>query len=195
MILGFSGKMGLGKTTVCNIILKAVEDGEVLGLETARKIGFGDMLKKEAAEAYHFPVEFCYTNKDALVSLKDHAPYKHKTWGESAIVREILQCYGTDHIRAYDPDHWVKALEREAENDTSRIILIDDVRFPNEVAFIKKRGLCFRIEPYPGYKVTSDHPTETTLDGWSFDRTFRVGFGELEQVANTVILGLKHIFG
>lgn len=196
MILGFSGKMGLGKTTACNMILKAIEDGEILGLETARKVGFGDMLKKEAAETYHFPLEFCYENKTAMIPLQADAPYRHEVWGETASVREILQRYGTDFIRRRDPDHWVKAFAREVERDNkTRIFLVDDMRFPNEVAFIRKYGLCFRIEPYPGYKVVSEHPTETALDGWRFDRTFRVGFGELEQIANTVVLGLKHIFG
>jgi dephospho-CoA kinase len=55
--------------------------------------------------------------------------------------RHFLQWIGTEWGRAKDPDIWVKVLERRLDamgNDCE--VYITDVRFPNEITMLKKKG-------------------------------------------------------
>lgn len=52
--------------------------------------------------------------------------------------REVAIAYGTDHKRGIDPDYWVRRLE--ADTDGFAGVVVDDVRFPNEVAALRRAG-------------------------------------------------------
>ena len=56
-------------------------------------------------------------------------------------VREVLQIIGTDLIRKYSPDwHIDKTIERINSYGDDKIIVVDDVRFPNEKRKIEEIG-------------------------------------------------------
>lgn len=61
--------------------------------------------------------------------------------------RPLLQVWGTDFRRAQDPDYWCRALEarirRSMAEDSSRRLVIDDCRFPNEYNLLKSFGFKF----------------------------------------------------
>jgi hypothetical protein len=59
-------------------------------------------------------------------------------WGFST--RRFLQWFGTEGLRSFDPDFWVKRLEVEMQDLNYKNIAITDVRFENEVAMIRKYG-------------------------------------------------------
>lgn len=52
--------------------------------------------------------------------------------------RDILQKFA-ETMKTIDPDIWVNILKREVESyDENNLIVIDDLRFPNELAMLKQ---------------------------------------------------------
>lgn len=60
MLIGISGKIGVGKTTLANEICK---------LSGFTRTAFGDVLKREVSERFGFDSQLCYsaTGKEAVV--------------------------------------------------------------------------------------------------------------------------------
>jgi hypothetical protein len=165
-ILAFSGKFGVGKTTIANIL---IEDY----LPYYRRINFGDFIKEEAAEEYNFPVRLCNTEegKNTEIVLPD---------GRRRTVRSLLHLFGTEVRRAQDPDYWIRRMELTLNGLPRRVtgVVIDDVRFPNEADLVGRRGgLLFKIEPYPGYVDPSGHEAYPSLPEGRFAKVLRPQFG------------------
>lgn len=79
-------------------------------------------------------------------------------------VREVLQIIGTDLIRKYSPDwHIDKTIERINSYGDDKIIVVDDVRFPNEKRKIEEIGGDVYFIIRPNYWDVSNHPSETAL--------------------------------
>ncbi|MDL2315620.1 hypothetical protein LJC59_00860 [Desulfovibrio sp. OttesenSCG-928-A18] len=190
-LIGLSGKMGVGKTTVANMIKELVPGTE--------RVAFGDLLKREVAERFDIPLAVFYHDKNKRICAN---PQRFEAgWpGTRSVMtaRELLQWYCTDLVRAQNPDYWTVAMREHLR--TLRgvpLVVIDDVRFPNEANFIKESsGMLVRIEAYPGYTVSADvagHASETALDDWqTWDMVFRPELGEeaLLGVAEGI---LKHV--
>lgn len=189
-IIGLSGKMGVGKTTVANMIKELVPGAE--------RVAFGDLLKREVAERFDVPLFTLYWNKNAELRAGVHR--LSRGWPvERPIMtaRELLQWYGTDLIRAENPDYWIVAMREHLRSLRGvPLVVIDDARFPNEAELVKELGgTLVRIEPYPAYAVSADvagHASETALDDWqAWDMVFRPEFGEdrLRFVAKSIVCG------
>ena len=101
MIIGISGKMGCGKSVLTERLL--------LALSGYTRIGFADILKKECADKFNFPLDCCYRQEgkrhEVKVDLKHFEDVPHPygiSPGEELrghkymTVRELLQWYGTD---------------------------------------------------------------------------------------------------
>ncbi len=183
-IIGISGKIGSGKTTLTEHLLVLLGEGW-------KRIGFGDILKAEVAAEFNFPTEWCYTSKDNLVDV-DHpeAPcYKMS-------VRRLLQWYGTGICRKSDSDYWCcrmtgKLVDLFSDSEVKGVV-IDDVRFLNEAQLVKShKGVLIRIEVYGGYsygaKEVAEHASETDLDNcrW-WDHVLNPEFGQLAEAAKEV---------
>lgn len=79
-------------------------------------------------------------------------------------VREILQVVGTDLIRKYVPDwHIDKTIERIKSYGEDKIIVVDDVRFPNEKCKIEEIGGDVFFVMRPNCWDVSNHPSEIAL--------------------------------
>lgn len=97
-------------------------------------------------------------------------------------VRDLLQKLGTDAIRdGLHTNAWVNAVMADykpgpfypdvAIEEHAKLPnwIITDTRFPNEAEAIKKAGgIVIRINR-PGVQPINPHPSETSLDNWSFD--------------------------
>lgn len=79
------------------------------------RIAFADELKRICKEL--FPEQFTNGNK----------PRK--------ILQDVGQC-----MRSIDYDVWVKALGRKIEHCNDKNLVITDVRYPNEVAYLRDNG-------------------------------------------------------
>lgn len=152
MIIGFSGKRGVGKTQSA--------------LYLARKHGFkvmsfGNALRDLSKQFFPFtPADFLEKNKEK--------PYGEYDWSP----RDFMISLGKLG-RYYDEDFWVKKLGLAAVDGD---IAVDDVRFPNEVSYLKAiGGKIVRLERYENLNIYGrnlDDPSETSLDKYKeFDYT------------------------
>lgn len=110
--------------------------------------------------------------------------------------RECLQRIGTDVVRRYKgADHWVGVFGLRYADMRATGLVVDDCRFPNELAFLKDAGfltvrLCVSSQTQiqrganPG---TLMHESETALDGVP-DSDFDLVIPEDSTVENSVAL-------
>jgi hypothetical protein len=147
---------------------------------------FAILLKEEVAEKFDFDVRLAYSDQGKATQIKLPS-------GEKKTVRELLQWYGTDVVRARDREYWVRTMHHHLDLAEGKIpgIVISDVRFPNEAALVlQRKGLLVRLEAYPGYVPPSTHVSETALDRYKgFIMTIRPDFGEehLRQAALKIV--------
>jgi hypothetical protein len=75
--------------------------------------------------------------------------------------RTLLQWWGAEYRRAQDPDYWVKKLAKCIEEENPEYALITDMRFPNEMQFVKQHGETVRVDR--AGLPPSTHTSETAL--------------------------------
>lgn len=97
--------------------------------------------------------------------------------------RYLQQTLGTDWGRMLiHSDMWVNTV---INDQRPRLLVIDDLRFPNEYDAIRKAGgQCWRIYR-PGAEAPNGHPSEGLLEGMFFDEEI-VNDGTLEQLQQWV---------
>ena len=185
MIVGFAGKAASGKTTAARHMATLL-DGEVLIIPMA-------MLLREEVESFlrdidageYVPLVYgCQEDKVRTFYVDsekarsacpewDHFIAEHKEIQDldkltTVTVRRILQWWGTEYRREQDADYWTKAwVQRVEQNDSAKThILVDDIRFMNELKALKsKGGLIVKIER-PGFTGAGNHASETSLDDY-----------------------------
>jgi len=183
-LIGISGKIGSGKSTLAGYLMQIIK-GECV-IES-----IGNEVKRECSRIFGFDLNLAYSQGGK--NKKIYIPAQGKTM----TIRKILQWWGTDIMRTLvDPDHWIKAIDRTWG---SGVIIIDDIRFPNEADYIKSKG-GYLIRLDTTYTETSEklryHLSETVLDDYQgFDLRLSPEYGTLGKVAHeldlSVILGLE----
>ncbi|MFN2355786.1 MAG: hypothetical protein ABR512_14855 [Desulfopila sp.] len=188
MILGIAGKAATGKTTAAHHLAPLLD-------KECRIVPMAMMLRDEV-EAFlravgadeSVPLVYgCQDDKIRVFYVDEQQAMAHcPKWpyfvsenrkiqnrpGQTAVsVRRILQWWGTEYRRDQDPDYWTRAWGRKIEQlDLAHLhVLVDDVRFMNELQVIKEHGgLIVKIER-PGFDGANNHASETSLDayrGW-----------------------------
>ena len=140
IIIGLCGKKFSGKSTFG----KYVKNKYNFNIYS-----FGESLKNSLKNIFFFTDEEVNGNKKEVIN--DY-------WGLTP--REIMQFYGTELMRENFGNHfpnigykiWIKSLEYKLLNDihnnnVSKII-IDDVRFNNEILWIKNFGLKYKCKTF-----------------------------------------------
>lgn len=151
-IIALSGKRGAGKTSAADYL--ALKYGY-------RVVSFASSLRDMAKLFFPFTdVDFGGTKKER--------PYREYDWTP----RDFLISLGALG-RYYDNDYWVKKAHLESMKGK---IVVDDLRFPNEVEYLKQLGAkIVRINRYERlniYGKNLDDPSETALDKYgNFDYT------------------------
>ena len=185
-VIGISGKIGTGKSTLADYVEQAFrEQGEYV-----MRLAFAELLRREAADHFNFPVDLTYTQSGKSETIMHPGlPNGYMT------VREILQWWGTDVRRVQDPAYWTKKMDMLLFNNgkkakSSAILLVDDVRFANEARWVlEKGGVLVRLHPYEGWQPgeNAGHKSETDLDDWT-DWTLELTpeYGSLEMTAELV---------
>jgi len=213
MIIGFAGKAASGKTTAARYI-QAQLDFEIVILPMAQ------MLRQEVEDficsvGADDNVPLIYGDQEDKVKIfyidKQQALEQCPQWtdfvtnhhdiqdrpGQTAVsVRRILQWWGTEYRRAQDHDYWTKAWERKLlEYDLNAVhILVDDVRFINELDTIKKHGGTFIKIERPGFNGANNHSSENSLDGYGDWNLVIRNDGSLEEFQEKVLMRLKVFF-
>lgn len=193
-MIAISGKVGSGKTTLANILV------DRLGFPWLRA-SFADPLKQECMLLFGIHPDLLWSGEGKAQEIEVPAEKLehlgvHSIYPELLSVRRILQLRG-QYCRSLDQDYWVKAFEFD-HKDMDRIV-IDDVRYENELALAHSRNAyCVRLLPYPGW-VPGQHAThqsETSLDvDTSFQIMFRPQYGGLDAVADYIISEYDRRYG
>jgi len=185
MIIGFAGKAATGKTTAARHVAPLLD-------RPTQILPMAQLLRDEveaflcAVGAQEF-VPLVYGNQDDKIKVfhidETQAALSCPKWhefvaanrelqdvpGQSALtVRRILQWWGTEYRRAQDPDYWTKAWGRKVEGLDLEVlhILVDDVRFLNELQVIKDHGGLVVKVVRPGFDGANNHASETSLDDY-----------------------------
>jgi hypothetical protein len=115
--------------------------------------------------------------------------------GFDITARRALQTLGTDWGRAYvHPEVWVRIASDMASNliKTGGLVVIDDMRFPNEYEAVKALGGQVWMVTRPGATITQRHSSEGKLDGHKFDLTIH-NRGSVEYLKETVTVEMLRI--
>jgi len=81
--------------------------------------------------------------------------------------REVMQYVGTDVFRKMKEDVWTSSIIRKINNESPRLALITDCRFPNEVECIQEnKGTVIRLSRSV---YESDHISENILNKDNYD--------------------------
>lgn len=146
-IIGIGYKKRSGKSTLAEFIKEHYP-----GIVVIRS--FADELKYEVALALGIPVKTIEDNK--------------------AVFRPILQWWGTEYRRKFqnNDNYWINKLHEKYINCRADIdlLIIPDVRFYNEAAFVKEQGgmLVTVLRSKDGPQTPEDqHSSETELDNFS----------------------------
>jgi hypothetical protein len=88
----------------------------------------------------------------------------------SFTVRDMLQYIGSEIIRQYNENWHLDKLEYNIKNSTADIIVVDDVRYPNERNLIAKMGgdIFFVLRPDLSIDI-SNHSSEVSLNWVDFN--------------------------
>lgn len=85
-------------------------------------------------------------------------------------IRQMLQIIGTDLIRKYEPNWHVNCMINDINSfNDETVIIIDDVRFPNEKEAIENIGGEVFFIVRPNYFDVSNHISEISLEWQDFD--------------------------
>jgi hypothetical protein len=100
-------------------------------------------------------------------------------------IRKALQLVGTDFGRKYWPNIWLDCFTRDYDKVTSNIVLVTDVRFPNEAETIRKLGgKVLKVSRYEDSQEVS-HVSEKPLTRDLIDFILNNN-GTLEDLKSTV---------
>lgn len=148
-IVGLSGYARSGKDTVANYLVEH---------HGYRRVAFADTLKRFVASIY--------PDIGSRVEAVGWEAAK-----EQLEVRQALQRVGTLARHHIHPDIWVMPLLPNLSDPDARLV-VSDVRFPNEAAFVQNQGgPVIRINR-PGVLPAGNDVTDTSLD--TFDGFFAV---------------------
>ena len=154
-ILGITGKMFSGKDTVAEFVHFAFRNSRITS--------FAYPMKQMMIDYFGFTYEDLYT-----VEGKNRY---NEFWGMTN--REALQKIGTECFRNnFHVDTWLKTMEVNIINDLTPIIIIPDVRFPNEAELIHALGgsiLKIIRDDVKRDQNQMTHASETMIDQISYD--------------------------
>jgi hypothetical protein len=169
-VVGLTGYARSGKNTVASLIAK-------LSPERTKEVAFADAIKVSAARALGVRFDGDQVGTAAVrewadrfkasqtIEIVESGETIHRVSG-----REFLQRYGTEaHRDMFDADFWVKVVDMDPPEVD--LLLITDVRFPNEAEAIRTTGgEVWKVVRTDG-SPANDHPSERPLPDDLIDRT------------------------
>ncbi len=190
MIIGISGKLRTGKTTLAEKLNPFLATWH-------QPHNFGDEVKEECSRLLGVPRSLFYSQEGK--DLEAEAPVGVQVhFGLPAVepvtmtLRDAMQKRGAK-ARSEEPGYWVYRLHERIHNLAN--VLIDDVRYPDEANYVRSRGgVVIRVNPHPYWEAGpyAEHESEIALDDWPrWDMELFPDFGALEAEARKVADFLK----
>lgn len=146
IVVGLTGYKGSGKSAVAEALVKDHGFTEVTFAEPLKRmVGNLDPVVGYLADPDDCECDECYGPMgDGAIRLSDlynwgfdDEDIKMSRYGEE--VRRLWERFGTEVMRAEDPNYWVRQAARTIEDlrlKGATKIVVSDVRFPNEAEFI-----------------------------------------------------------
>jgi hypothetical protein len=137
MIIGLIGFSGSGKGTVADILVE---------YHDFSKISFADSVKDAATSIFGWPRHLLEGDTEKSREFREcRDDWWSERFGYDFTPRLALQLLGTESARAvFHDDIWIHTVERRMkymrEYEFEDDFVIPDVRFPNEVKFIRNMG-------------------------------------------------------
>lgn len=155
LLIGLTGLAGSGKDTVRNILE---------GSHGTFGLAFADPIR----EMLRALLAGCHLDDSWMT---DRVLKESTIPGIGASYREMAQLLGTEWGRAIDPDFWLKitAVRVAALRAMHRPVVISDVRFPNEAAWIRSEGGVVWKILRPGVEPVRAHASEAHVDALPYD--------------------------
>ena len=187
MLLGMHGKKQAGKDTAYQRLLAICPEYQV------ERVSFADLLYRSAAAALGVTVEELYKWKvDSKVSIRvvRRGRFRRYKVITELTFRQYLQLYGTEaHRDVFGSDFWVAAVDLYHKG---KIVVVTDVRFPNEAAAIHEHGGVVVQIIGPPQDDADTHESETPLPrelvDYVVDNTNRsIGLGVLEMQLDAIV--------
>jgi hypothetical protein len=131
MLVGLVGFAGAGKGTVGDVLVEK---------HSFKKFAFADTLKDTVSTMFGWRRDLLEGDTNESREFRENIdPFWSARFGEDVTPRMILQKMGTEAGRnVFHEDFWVHALEKRIQNEKN--VVISDVRFPNEINFIRYSG-------------------------------------------------------
>lgn len=134
MIFGISGFIGCGKSTVADQLTSQFK---------FRKDSFATSLKDACALIFDWPRHMIEGDTKESREWREQVD----TWWSNKLnipnfsPRLALQLIGTDSLRNhFNEGLWFMTLENRIRKNPDQHVVISDVRFPNEIEFIRNQG-------------------------------------------------------
>ena len=177
--------MQVGKDSVADVLVRRY--GFV-------RRGFADALKDEVLDRLPRTLG-AYLDLAGLedtVGLRRSLVYVLK----QPIVRALLQEYGTEVRRTDDPRYWGKKVAGWVEDYRPQRLVVPDVRFRNEIEFVRALGGRYVRVDRPGVELAAldTHASESELDGVEPDYVIH-NDGTLEDLERRVEAMARDLFG
>lgn len=144
MLIGLHGRKQAGKDTVHQRI-ERIYDTRAVGVPVERA-SFADLLYESAATALGLTVDDLQALKSEPAVVLELADYRgHYMRGGQrrrlCTIREYLQRFGTEsHRHIFGDNFWVDNLAKNLHTHGGRIVVVTDVRFPNEAEAVRAAG-------------------------------------------------------
>jgi hypothetical protein len=178
-LLGIRGKKGVGKNFVAEVLERLLFSH---GLKV-ELMAFADPLKEMLVEPFGIDRAMLFGNVDDKESPTEYQweripeairskEFSGRTGAMS--VRDMLKFVGTDLMRQlFDQQIWVKAMCRKIDLSHADVVLITDVRFPNELSMVRDYGgrviMVKGVQRAKTVLKADIHSTENALDGFLED--------------------------
>ncbi len=178
LVIGIAGKKRSGKDTVAQMLIHCAETA---GIKATRR-ALADALKEECAAMVSERLGGSKSIEDIFVEMN--------TDGVKERYRLLLQWWGTEFKRGMVSDtYWVDTLREWILtncNTDREMVLIPDIRFPNEVEMVKQLGGIVIQVQRPGIDTGDGHASEKALDDFTDWDTIVLNDSDLESLTSVI---------
>lgn len=199
LILAFGFEARSGKGECCDTIYKkhSLEHG---GSYNILRISFATRLRDEIHDAMtahwkqHFPGIARVHKDDHQLAMKIVCEWAGVEYDRNPVFddlnpfgkqRKLQQWWGTELRRAENPRYWLNHVEGQIATAVPDVVLLDDLRFPNEHEWVRANGIAVkttRLGHAPISNGIPGHVSEQALANHKFDYYITVNDGELAEL-------------
>lgn len=175
-IIGIVGPAHSGKTALANQINQFITDNAP-DMQVAR-LSFADPIKDIVSMLFKWDRQRLSSSDPADKQWKETPD---EEWASILEIhgfspRVAMQMIGTDLFRDHlSKDFWINILNKKIElimENPNSVIIIDDVRFPNEANMIRRLGGEIIMVAAPNTSSNSEHISEKFYNSIKTDRQF-----------------------